>query len=278
MKDAGARGPAVPPKPPAKPVSPPTPPVAPAKPIAAPIAPRVGPAVATPKPANATPSPAHAKVAPAPATPMPAKTEARADATAKMPVVEDDGWDEQPTAIEDAKIAPAAIVPPVQPVAVPKGIEEALAPVLSALRDLERRVAELEARPAPAPPAFAAPKGDPFAAALARPAAPAAAAPVIAAVAPAAMAAPVVAAASAAVAAPIAAPVATAPAASRAPWVQPGGGPTLDLAAIERDNSIAIDMPFDGAKRRRRLKMGCAFVMIVSLGGLLAVLISSYMR
>lgn len=203
----------------------------------------------------------------------------------------DDGWDEEPTRVEDdelptgmlqaAKALPAVSHHRAEPRAdlrdhqatpapsqdprpiVKAAVDEAVTPLLRMVLDLQRRIEQLEQRPAAAaaaaPPTAAPPKQvDPWASAMARPVS----SP------PPAMPAP------APPPAPARAPVA------RSPWALPEGptGPTLDVAQINRDVPLDFDMPFDGARRRRRMAIGCVMVFVLSLGGLLAILVSSYMR
>jgi hypothetical protein len=265
MKDAGARGPAAP-KPPAIPVtkgaSPPAPPVTAAK--------TIGLAAQRPPQPAPTPTPAHVqpKVTPK-APPVAVAAHVTPPPGLAAIAVPDDGWDDAPTRVEDDDVPTATLQASAKAAAIPTedvraivklAVDAALAPVLASLRDLERRIAPIErlaaaasVAPPPLPQAQARPP-DRAAAAIARPASP-----------PAAVAAPAPIAASAA-------PVA------RSPYALPTPGPVLDLAAIDRDQSIDIDMPFDGARRRRRMAVGCGMIFVLSLGGLLAILIHSYMR
>ncbi len=157
MSQSGARGPALPPKAPAplapKVVSPIAPPVV-AKPIAPPIRPRLE--------SNAAMSPGGAKVLVAAHVAQPSQ-------------VEDDAWDEVATKIESVAHRPPVAPPKIEPTlpkveaAAPKveavapkamvpagdvqaliraAVDEALAPVGDAFLRLERRVLELERRPA----------------------------------------------------------------------------------------------------------------------------------
>ncbi len=210
-----------------------------------------------------------------------------APVAASSPPPSDEGWDEEPTRVEDdelptgmlqaAKALPAVsqATPAVsqatpassqdaRPI-VKAAVDEAVTPLLRMVLDLQRRIEQLEQRPAAsaaaAPPAAALPKQvDPWASAMARPVS----AP------PPAMPAP----------APAPPPAPARAAVARSPWALPEGptGPTLDVAQINRDVPLDFDMPFDGARRRKRMAIGCVMVFVLSLGGLLAILVSSYMR
>jgi hypothetical protein len=137
---------------------------------------------------------------------------------------------------------------------------ESLVPVQQAFRDINRRIEELERRPAVTAPALIA-------------------------------AAPVAAAATAsptAVAPPYRPPQATHPGGSMAPIpvtlgsLAPGPAsltpraPILDVAAIERDASVSIDGAIDGRKRKVRLAITFVLLLLVVFGGLFAALAYSY--
>jgi hypothetical protein len=70
-----------------------------------------------------------------------------------------------------------------------------------------------------------------------------------------------------------------APQLRRAPSAGPAGdqGAVFDIAAIERDTSIAIDGAFDGRRRRRRAVLLFVSVVVIVFGGLLAALAGSYL-
>jgi hypothetical protein len=137
---------------------------------------------------------------------------------------------------------------------------ESLVPVQQAFRDINRRIEELERRPAVTAPALiaAAPVG---AAATASPTA---------------------------VAPPYRPPQATHPGGSMAPIpvtlgsLAPGPAsltpraPILDVAAIERDASVSIDGAIDGRKRKVRLAITFVLLLLVVFGGLFAALAYSY--
>ncbi len=275
----------------AKGVSPPAPPVAPARAAVA-AAPRVAPhAPLTSAHGTPTPSPVQSKVSPklppaaavaamvaaatsiAPAPPAPAARPVAA------PPPDDDGWDEEPTRVGDDEMPTGMLQTATNPqpdvrAIVKDAVDAALMPMLRSLMDLQRRIEQIEQRPAApvataasaAAPAPAPRQPDPFASAMARPLS----SP------PPAMPAPV---ARVAPAAPLA-PAAPAAPAARSPYALPVGpsGPTLDIAAINRDVALDFDMPFNGARRRKRMAIGCVTIFVVSLGGLLAILLHSYMR
>ncbi len=204
----------------------------------------------------------------------------------------DDSWDVEPERDAPKPPPPSPHAPAVTPVMPPVGaaatpaqttisavdlrlivremIDQAIAP-------LQMRLAELERRPmAPSSPAFVmqVPPG---------PAAVAPARPVGAPLAPAVVSppAPVVAAAQAAptpYASAMAAPGAHAPVVAAAPRslvVAPP--PLLDVAAIERDRSIDVDISaFDGGRRKRRMKILFFLAVLVVFGGMFALLADSY--
>ena len=188
------------------------------------------------------------------------------------PLVAEDAWDEAPTHVkDDSPTAPHTV----EKVELPRArleslIDAALAPVYRILRDLERRLEDLERRPrqntlvaAPPPPALAPlPAPDPLAAAIARPA-PAPAPP------------PTPAPAPAIAPAPAPAPVRIAQA---TPSVMRSAAPALDLAAIAHERHTDLDVPFDGARRRRRIAIGFVVFLVVVFGILFGVLAQSYMR
>ncbi len=168
-------------------------------------------------------------------------------------------------------MAPAAPAVPIAPVApshqgpaataedlraiVRAAMGESLVPVQQAFRDINRRIEDLERRPAVTAPAVIA-------------------------------AAPV--AAPAAVTPPYRPPQATHPGGSMAPIpvtlgsLAPGPAsltpraPILDVAAIERDASVTIDGAIDGRKRKIRLAITFVLLLLVVFGGLFAALAYSY--
>jgi hypothetical protein len=155
--------------------------------------------------------------------------------------------------------APAATAEDLRAI-VRAAMGESLVPVQQAFRDINRRIEELERRPAVTAPALIA-------------------------------AAPVAAAATAspnAVAAPYRPPQATHPGGSMAPIpvtlgsLAPGPAsltpraPILDVAAIERDASVTIDGAIDGRKRKVRLAITFVLLLLVVFGGLFAALAYSY--
>jgi hypothetical protein len=155
-------------------------------------------------------------------------------------------------------------------------VDQAVAPLLLRVAELERRAL------APSVPAFnhAAQAPAPHAPVAAAPAAPVAHAPQAAPVQPAAQAPAVAPAAPAqayvsamsAPAAPVAGQTALAP---RSIIVAPP--PLLDVAAIERDQSIDVDVRgFDGKRRRRRMVVLFVLALLVLFGGLFAMLADSY--
>jgi hypothetical protein len=123
-------------------------------------------------------------------------------------------------------------------------VDEALAPVQQTVRELLRRIEELERRPAqPAAPVVTmlpshamAPSSEPYR--RQQPSYPAAIA------------------------------VSVAP--------SPQAGPVLNLAAIERDVHVQMDGGLDGRRRRRRLVWTFVLFVLVVFGGLGAALASSY--
>jgi hypothetical protein len=60
--------------------------------------------------------------------------------------------------------------------------------------------------------------------------------------------------------------------------VLPRPPPDLDVAAIARDTSIAIDDAFDGRKRRRRMAFMLTLAILAIFGGLFAALAQSYLH
>jgi hypothetical protein len=124
-------------------------------------------------------------------------------------------------------------------------IDEAMVPVHQALRDLVRRVEELERRPA-----------------------------TIVQAAPAQPAALVQSAASPAVRTAMRQPMPSYP--PPVGHALPTHGPTLDLAAINRDTSIQVDDALDGSKRKRRLALTFVLLLLVVFGGLFGALAHSY--
>jgi hypothetical protein len=131
-------------------------------------------------------------------------------------------------------VAPAEDPRPI----VRAAIDAAMVPVHQALRDLVRRVEELEKRPAVAAP-------------------------------PAAGAGPIVRETYRQSMPSYPPPVTTHAA------VLPQGA-TLDLAAINRDVHIDMDGALDGSKRRRRLALTFVLLLLVVFGGLFGALAHSY--
>jgi hypothetical protein len=73
----------------------------------------------------------------------------------------------------------------------------------------------------------------------------------------------------------IAAPASAAPPARRSLIVAPP--PLLDVAAIERDVSIDVDVSaLDGRRRKRRMVLLLVLALLVVFGGLFAMLALSY--
>ncbi len=148
--------------------------------------------------------------------------------------------------------APAATAEDLRAI-VRAAMGESLVPVQQAFRDINRRIEDLERRPAVTAPAVIA-------------------------------AAPVAATA----AAPYRPPQATHPGGSLAPipvtlgLLAPGPvsltprAPILDVAAIERDASVTIDGAIDGRKRKVRLAITFVLLLLVVFGGLFAALAYSY--
>jgi hypothetical protein len=52
--------------------------------------------------------------------------------------------------------------------------------------------------------------------------------------------------------------------------------PLLDVAAIERDVPLDVNNPFNGARRRRRMAVFVAVVLLAIFGGLFALVAESY--
>jgi hypothetical protein len=197
------------------------------------------------------------------------------------------------TPIAAAPVVPAAVItppqPPVIPVAAPAvaervvsrapvpvaeprfepredprvaarvAVEEAIAPMLHQVRELQRRIEELERRPAQSAVVHA-PAAPAYGAAAMLPTTP----PVVS------MAASPSAAASHASHAPI---VSSIPIAIGSIAPRPA---VLDVRAIERDTSISVDGAIDGSKRKRKVFFTFAFVLIAVFGGLFAALARSY--
>jgi hypothetical protein len=208
----------------------------------------------------------------------------------------DDSWDVAPTRIEEKArpVAPlqattpvAAAVTPVAPAAVahvasppaPAAIaspapaapspglnasdvrlivrtlvDDALLPLQRALVEAQQRIAELERRPPPAAPATAA-----LTVMVSATPAPPPAAPLQM----------------------VAAPRPYTGAISIPPRIPPTHysmppAPLLDVAAIERDIPLGIDVPFNGARRRRRLTIFVVLALLAIFGGLFALLANSY--
>jgi hypothetical protein len=159
-----------------------------------------------------------------------------------------------------APLPPTRVEPPLDPSALVRAaVGEALAPVQHAFRDLQRRIEDLERRPAAAPAVVSV-----------------AAAPAIT---------PAHAAASAVAApAPYRPPQATYPGpgvVSLAPIPITVGSiaprpPLFDVAAIERDASVVIDGALDGRRRKVRLALTFVLILLVIFGGLFAALANSY--
>jgi hypothetical protein len=128
-------------------------------------------------------------------------------------------------------------------------VAEAVAPLNQTIRELLRRVEELERRPVPQP-----------AAAVSVVASPAVATPADA----------------------YRQPQPSYPAAISVPAAPPSApaviarAPTLDVAAIERDVHIDVDFALDGRRRRRRLAITFVLFLVVVFGGLFAALANSY--
>jgi hypothetical protein len=141
-----------------------------------------------------------------------------------------------PTAAHDGREDPRA--------AVRLQVEQALAPVLQSMRDMHRRLDDLERRPAPMVVGAAAPA---IASALPEPPRQAAAP----------QAGP-----------PSAIPVTVASLSPRAP--------IFDVKAIERDVTVVVDGALDGSKRRLRLGLTFAFILLAVFGGLFFALAQSY--
>ena len=283
MSYAGARGPAAPPKLPA-----PTAAKSAASPAAPPVAPRRG--VSPPR------VPPEAQKPAGKAT-MIGVSAPQAPRIAARPV--DGFWDAAPVVLEGA--SPPAVAAPVPPVTSPPlpapspaapAVVTPLVPTVAhaqgpavlsatdlrlimhemidqALAPLVQRVSELERRPrAPSSPGFA-----PTSAATTAPsphvhAAPAAAparapsAPHLAVAYPSARAAPV---------------AYAAPPPPRFITVAPA--PLLDVAAIERDVPLDLDIRgFDGGRRRRRMVVLFVLGLLLVFGGLFAMLAASYSR
>lgn len=151
--------------------------------------------------------------------------------------------------------APAFAAPPDFRPLVRVAVEEAVAPLRRALRDLEHRVEELERRP------YAAAIAAPVAARASTQAGPAAAG-----VAP-----------GLAVATPPAAVVVAQPAAAAHPVTAPAP-PLLDVHAIEHDVSIDVDLgALDGRRRRRRHVIAFVVLIVLVFGGMFTALAASYM-
>jgi hypothetical protein len=129
-------------------------------------------------------------------------------------------------------------------------VAEAVAPLNQTIRELLRRIEDLERRPVPQPAAAvsvaAAPPAVAMTAEAYRQPQPSY---------PAAISVP---------AAPPSAPAVIARA------------PALDIAAIERDVHIDVDFALDGRRRRRRLAITFVLFLVVVFGGLFAALANSY--
>jgi hypothetical protein len=199
----------------------------------------------------------------------------------------DDSWDVAPTRVEERAQpaaplaptpAPAAVTPVVPPVASPAAptapvaapvaahwapsapsassgitaadvrlivrtiVEDALLPLQRALVESQQRIADLERRPASAAATVV----------LSATPSPAANAP----------------------ATYTSAMAASVPAAIAKYSMPPA--PLLDVAAIERDVPLDVNNPFNGARRRRRMAVFVAVVLLAIFGGLFALVAESY--
>jgi hypothetical protein len=162
-------------------------------------------------------------------------------------------------------VAPAQRVEPsVDPrVLMRAAVDEALAPVQQAFRDINRRIDELERRPLAAAP-MAAPATAPSPAASAGPQAiapPPYRPPQATFPGPGGSMAPI--------------PISVASLAPGAPSLAPRP-PVLDVAAIERDASVTIDGAIDGRRRKLRLALTFVLLLLLVFGGLFAALAYSY--
>jgi hypothetical protein len=260
MTQAGAKGPAVPAKPaavsPAKGVSPHAPAVTPKAPAAAHPAP-AHPAAGHPAPAHPAPAATPKAAAPlapkVPKGPPPLPPESGPDVGARAAEPMRARLETSPGMGGASGIGGAAETPRSPPAqsreeiqelvraAVANGVAAVLAETQRIVHGLERRIDELERRPAAAvapPPPAMAPHPRPGATAPFTAAAPASAIPVH--------------------------------------YAPPSRAPVLDLATIERDVHIDVDSALDGGRRKRRLVVVVVLFILVIFGGLFAMLAQSY--
>jgi hypothetical protein len=153
-----------------------------------------------------------------------------------------DESDEEPTRVQPDDLRRALEVRDEARALLQQALEEALAPLHFAVRDLERRLAAIEAPPPPsyeAPPP-AVPRPQPL---------------------------------------PALPPPAVAAVVQRPPTADPFASvvvaPEVAIPAAPRAPSLDWDVPFDGARRRRRIALLFAVFVVLIFGALFGALISS---
>jgi hypothetical protein len=203
-----------------------------AQPVTAAVVPQpVAVAPAAPQPVAAAPVAAH-PVAAMPAAMPPLPPPAAAVVPPPIPIAE--------PAVVRAPVYERAVIPREEAEAATRAaVDHALAPVQQTVRELLRRIEELEKRPAQTTISVAPADG-------------------------------------------YRQPQPSYPDGYRQPQASYAGvsitprAPVLDVAAIERDASIQVDGALDGRKRKRRLAITFALLLILVFGGLFGALAHSY--